>query len=218
MSINSSVSTDDVQITVVPLVNQPPVAEAGPDQIVFDGVVLGGSQSQDPDDGNLEYLWEVDTDGKAAYLPLAAGSPVEVGAQLLEPYIGKIVKVRLTVRDQYGALSSDTMLLAVVGPVAAPEPEPVEPNAKISLHQFNITQFDRWDKKTAGFYGTIDMPKDLQDLNLNKGDVVDARVTIELFDVPQEGETFIVSGDAQLKVKKWRKTLYLEMMRDHHCK
>jgi hypothetical protein len=218
LSSGGSMSADSVKVVVVPQVNEPPVAEAGPDQIVFDRVVLDGSGSKDSEGGALEYLWEIDSGEEGVRVPLAAGSPVEVGSQLLQPYIGKIVKILLTVKDQYGASSSDTMLLAVAGPVAIPEPEPVEPNAKLFLHHFNISQFDRWDKKTAGFYGAIEMPEDLQDLNLEKGDVVDARVTIELFDVPQEGETFTASGEAQLKVKKWRKTLYLDMMHHPPCK
>ncbi len=207
---------DTVQITVEPNINGPPIAAAGPDQIVFDRVVLDGTQSSDPDGVIVNYLWEVGSDESGVYTNIAAGEKVEVGWNLLEPFCGRIVRVRLTVRDESGAESSDSMLLAVAGPVVAPAA--VEPNAEISFKNLHIAQFDRWDKKTAGFHGAIDMPEDLQDLNLSKGDVVDARVTIELFDVPQEGETFMASGEAQLKVKKWRKALYLELMRQHHYK
>jgi hypothetical protein len=218
LSSGGSTYADSARVIVVPQVNQPPVAEAGPDQIVFDRLVLDGSGSKDPEGGVLEYLWEVDSGEEGAHVPLAAGSPVEVDGQLLQAYIGKIVKVVLTVKDPYGASSSDTMLLAVAGPVPVPKLEPVEPDAEISLHHFNISQFGRWDKKAVGFHGAIEMPEDLQDLNLDKGDVVDARVTIELFDLPEEGETFIASGEALLKVKKWRNTLLLEMMRQHTAK
>jgi len=126
------------------------------------------------------------------------------------------VRVRLTVSDESGAERSDSMLLAVVGPVAAPAA--VEPNVEISFKNLHIAQFDRWDKKAVGFYGTMDMPEDLQDFNLNKGAVVDAKVTLELFDVPTEGDTLTASGETQLVVKKWRKSLYLELMRQHHHK
>lgn len=207
---------DTVKINVEPTVNQPPIAATGPNQIVFDRVVLDGTQSSDPDGTITDYFWEVDSDESGIYTPIASGQKVEVGMNHLEPFCGKIVRVRLTVTDDGGAESSDSMLLAVVGPVAAPAA--VEPHAEISFKNLHIAQFDRWDKKAVGFYGTMDMPEDLQDLNLDKGDVVDAKVTIELLDVPHEGETFTASGETQLIVKKWRKSLYLELMRQHHHK
>ena len=51
-------ATDSVTITVTS-VNQPPVADAGPDQTVTEGdsVVLDGTGSDDPDDGIASYLW-----------------------------------------------------------------------------------------------------------------------------------------------------------------
>jgi len=207
---------DTVKINVEPTVNQPPIAATGPNQIVFDRVVLDGTQSSDPDGTITDYFWEVDSDESGIYTPIASGQKVEVGMNHLEPFCGKIVRVRLTVTDDGGAESSDSMLLAVVGPVA--EPAAVEPHAEISFKNLHIAQFDRWDKKAVGFYGTMDMPEDLQDFNLNKGDVVDAKVTLELFDVPNEGDTLTASGETQLVVKKWRKSLYLELMRQHHHK
>jgi hypothetical protein len=214
--VNGTEYHDMVQITVEPSMSKPPVAAAGPDQIVFDRVVLDGTQSSDPDGEIVNYLWEVGSDEDLVFANLASGEKVEVGWNLLEPFCGKIVRVRLTVRDESGAESSDSMLLAVVGPVASPAS--VEPVAEISFKNLHIAQFDRWDKKAVGFYGAIDMPEDLQDLNLDKGDVVDARVTLELFDVPNEGDTLTASGETQLVVKKWRKSLYLELMGQHHRK
>ncbi len=63
VSFDPKSDTDTVLVNVLPG-NQPPVADAGPDQEVFDQdlgeneiVVLDGSGSSDPEGGNLLYAW-----------------------------------------------------------------------------------------------------------------------------------------------------------------
>lgn len=56
-----AMSTDTLNVTVTPFVrvNHPPIANAGPDQVVnaYDVVRFDGSKSTDPDNDTLSYFW-----------------------------------------------------------------------------------------------------------------------------------------------------------------
>jgi hypothetical protein len=104
-------STVDVDLSTD---NVPPVADAGPDQTVDEGVTvtLNGSNSDDSDDGIEFYSWEqVGTTYPVTLSDPAAEKPTftapDVGAD------GAALTFRLTVTDYSGATSSDTCIINV---------------------------------------------------------------------------------------------------------
>ena len=93
--------------------NQPPIADAGPDQTVDEGriVTLNGSNSTDPDDGIASYHW-VQTGGPQgtlsdAYAQQATFTAPDVGAE------GATLTFELTVTDYSGIESTDSCLVNV---------------------------------------------------------------------------------------------------------
>ena len=99
--------TDTVSITVGGD-NDPPVADAGPDQTVNEGTTatLDGSGSSDPDDGIATYLWEQTAGTVVTLSDTSATQPTfvapDVGAD------GGTVPFQLTVTDTEGLQDSDT--------------------------------------------------------------------------------------------------------------
>lgn len=92
--------------------NQPPSADAGPDQIVDEGVevVLDGSNSSDPDDGIASYTW-LQTDGPEVSL----SNPATVEPSFI-PDVGvegETFSFQLIVRDLAGATDTDTCTVKV---------------------------------------------------------------------------------------------------------
>ena len=78
-------SGDSVEVCHIPTVipdNQPPMANAGPDQTVDEGrsVTLNGANSTDPDDGIAAYHW-TQTGG----FPVALSDPNGIGSRRLRP-------------------------------------------------------------------------------------------------------------------------------------
>lgn len=89
-------------------VNDPPVAEAGPDQKVEGGapVALDGSASADPDDGLASWTW-TQTSGP----PVALSEPDQVSPGFTAPEAGpqdQSLTFALTVTDKHGLKSTDT--------------------------------------------------------------------------------------------------------------
>lgn len=96
---------------VDPTADQPPVADAGPDQTVSsaDSVMLDGTGSFDPEGSPLTYRWSLDG-AQIATGPTPTVGPFAVGAYT----------VALTVTDQAGLERSDTMSLTVRPPNMPP--------------------------------------------------------------------------------------------------
>ena len=99
-------SSDSVQITVIP--DQPPVANAGPDQLVMAGevVVFDGSGSYD-DVGIVNWTWTFVYDNATVEL----WGPNPVFTFMIEG----VYDVTLTVRDTAGQTSTDTVQITVSG-------------------------------------------------------------------------------------------------------
>jgi hypothetical protein len=96
------------------LLNQPPVADAGPDQTVVDvddsgdeDVTLDGSASTDPDGTIASWSWAVD------------GTEITTGEMPTANFAVGVHTVVLTVTDNEGAIGTDNVTITVE---AAPQP------------------------------------------------------------------------------------------------
>jgi streptogramin lyase len=97
---------DGVTVTVQPEPNAPPAANAGPDQTIRARrlpakVRLDGNGSRDPDGDALRYVWSL------------KGHRVATGSQPRLQLPAGRHRIKLTVRDPYGAQTSDTVLITV---------------------------------------------------------------------------------------------------------
>lgn len=107
-------------------VNQPPVADAGPDKTVVaaTAVTLDGSNSADPDDGIARLAWE-QVEGPAVSL----ANPQDEVLCFTAPQVGSgeaLLIFQLTVQD-YGALyATDTCRVTVTAPSTGSGPAPEE--------------------------------------------------------------------------------------------
>jgi subtilisin family serine protease len=106
-------SSDTVVVNV--LLNLKPVANAGPDRIVRPGtaVTLNGTGSRDPDGSIASYAWTVD----ACYTGTGTCNVSLAGAataapQFTAPSSPAIVYLSLTVTDNVGAISTDTIAIS----------------------------------------------------------------------------------------------------------
>lgn len=107
--------------------NQPPDANAGPNQIVYAGmtVTLDASASSDPDGGLLTYAWDLDNDGEYddANDVTATASFTQVG----EHTIG------LRVTDEGGLSDTDTTIVTVLPWLLKGFYQPVDMNGIYNL-------------------------------------------------------------------------------------
>jgi dipeptidyl aminopeptidase/acylaminoacyl peptidase len=118
----TSTTADTVSVTVNNvIVNQPPTANAGPDQTVNEGdtVSLDGSASSDPDDDTLTYAW-TQTGGTSVTLNDAnTATPTftapDVGAN------GDTLTFELTVNDGNGHAATDAVSIVVEDLASATE-------------------------------------------------------------------------------------------------
>jgi len=119
-NISAAVS-DAVDISI--FVNTPPVADAGPDQSVNEGVTvaLNGSNSDDRDNGIKSFFWEqVGTSN-----PVTLSDPYAEQPTFVTPDVGPggvALTFRLTVTDNSDATATDTCIVNVswvnIAPVA----------------------------------------------------------------------------------------------------
>ena len=107
-------SDTDTTIVNVSFVNDPPTADAGPDQDVDEEttVTLNGSNSSDPDNGIRSYLWK-----QIAGPSVSLSDPEAVQPTFLAPEVGpdgSSYTFELTVTDFGGLQASDTAIVNVI--------------------------------------------------------------------------------------------------------
>jgi hypothetical protein len=111
----------DTTIVNVAFVNDPPVADAGPDQNVDEEttVTLDGSNSSDPDDGIESYRWK-----QIAGPSVSLSDPEAVQPTFLAPNVsedGTSLTFELTVTDTGGLKATDTTTVNVTGLTILPQ-------------------------------------------------------------------------------------------------
>jgi hypothetical protein len=100
-------------------INEPPTADAGPDQTVNEGniVILNGSNSSDPDDGIASYQWT-----QTAGTSITLSDSTVAQPTFTTPYVaasGEALVFDLTVTDNGGLQDTDTCIVNVI-PLSAP--------------------------------------------------------------------------------------------------
>jgi hypothetical protein len=110
---SGGLESTDTCISNVTWVNNPPTANAGYDQNVNEGtrVTLNGSDSFDPDDGIVSYLWE-----QTAGLPVVLNNTASASSWFTAPDIlsgGISLTLQLTVTDGGGLRSTDTCVVNI---------------------------------------------------------------------------------------------------------
>jgi streptogramin lyase len=110
---------EEYQVSTNPT-NAYPKADAGPDQTLDEGatVTLNGSHSFDLDDGIATYLWQ-----QISGPPISLSDPATVQSTFTAPGVGPAgasLTFKLTVADNEGQQSTDTMIVSVSNVVADP--------------------------------------------------------------------------------------------------
>lgn len=110
---NSGLQATDNCVVTVSWTNAEPIADAGPDQTVNEEatVTLDGSNSSDPDDNIVSYLW-VQTDGPEVTLSDPSAVQPAFDAPLVKPE-GASLTFELTVTDNGGLHATDTCIVNV---------------------------------------------------------------------------------------------------------
>jgi hypothetical protein len=115
-------------------VNTQPIANAGPDQIVFDTITLDGSQSSDQEDDSLNYSWAVTNRDYATPSEIYSGNLVTISNLQFGFY-----DVILTVTDTDGLSGTNTMMFAATGTA----PCDVRGNGKVGREPKNKTNLKK---------------------------------------------------------------------------
>ena len=90
--------------------NNPPIADAGADQSVFDKIILDGNLSFDPDNDPISYQWVITSRYDSNYYETASGLNPEISGLSSGFY-----DVTLSVSDNSKAVSTDTLFFAAAG-------------------------------------------------------------------------------------------------------
>lgn len=110
----AGLSSQDTSIINITWVNEPPVANAGLNQTVFEGemITLDATLSQDPDDGIASYFWEqisgtpITLNDAYSQLP-AFRAPESINM------LDTALTFRLTVTDRSGLRAQDTVIINI---------------------------------------------------------------------------------------------------------
>ncbi|MGZ4946331.1 MAG: outer membrane protein assembly factor BamB family protein [Halobacteriota archaeon] len=102
-------STNTAQVTIT-ATNDPPTANAGPDQTVKvkTGVTLDGRQSTDPNSDPITYTWTLVSKPHKSAAQLSGGTTAQPA---FTPDKTGAYTFKLVVTDKYGAQSSDTVVV-----------------------------------------------------------------------------------------------------------
>ena len=142
-------ATDTINVTVTPAsTNQPPVANAGPDQTVAagTGVTLSGAASTDPDDGIASYAWSQTTGPGVSLSSSTAVSPTFTAPTVTTE---TTLAFSLTVTDKSGAKSAADTVSVAVNPSGSTTNLP--PTASAGL---DLTVLPRSFNVLDGFYSS----------------------------------------------------------------
>jgi hypothetical protein len=174
----------------------PSLANAGPDQVVFDKVDLDASGSADSLD-NPTFIWDLvprdDT------LPSKSASGEKPTVEGLEK---GLYDLTLTVTDHNGEgpTYTDTMLLAAAGPCEAEPPPPPQESGELKLWDLDIKKYRFSNWASASVHGTFDasgLP--LNHYKHKRG--LKAKVTIQVVD--EEGNPLEWSGDTKAEIRNY---------------
>jgi hypothetical protein len=111
---NSAIDTDDMTVTVnaAPVINQPPVANAGVSQVTTlssNEALLNGTLSRDPDGVIKSYKWEQISGPANAIIDSTSAGITKVSSFMEGDYV-----FQLTVKDNWNAIAKDTVTIAIV--------------------------------------------------------------------------------------------------------
>jgi len=137
VSVSSSVNDPNAEnnwATILTPVNRPPVANAGPDQLVSVGatcqapVTLNGTGSSDPDGDTLTYTWTSAGQPPLPPIVLSGSGGAVTGPTPAAPLTPGVYTIVLTVSDGRGGVASDTVVVTVrdtTPPVFVNVPAPI---------------------------------------------------------------------------------------------
>ncbi len=135
-------SSDTVTVTVSEsVVNTAPTADAGEDQTVDVGIEfsLDGTGSSDPDvDDTLTYAWAITTDPSNGVDML---TDADTATPKFSPSVAGVYEITLTVADEAGEMSSDTVAITVVDAVVNLAPT-ADAGADQSVSQGELVTLD----------------------------------------------------------------------------